>query len=271
MREYFSHDYGARNDKKLQRILMQHGLAGLGAVWCIFEMLYEAGGTLDISEYDRIAFELRTNNDFVKTIIESDLFEHDEKKFWSVSILLRLTQRQEKSDKARKSVNRRWKQKDTNVLRTNADRNTNVMLLNKNKSKVKEKNNKGFELLSYFEEFWKTYPDKTNQSKKKTLESYQRVAVSAEVCGEIFGGLLKQIDVYEENKKRNVWQPPWRHAVTWLNQECWKNEVVVKESDELPPEVKDRIARYKNNLNLDPPEEKIKKWKEEYYQSLQKI
>ena len=38
--EYFSHDYKARHDDKLIRVFMRHGLSGIGAYWCIIEMLY---------------------------------------------------------------------------------------------------------------------------------------------------------------------------------------------------------------------------------------
>jgi len=139
MKEYFSHDYGARNDRKMTRLVMKHGMQGIGIFWCIIEMLYEEGGYLPL-EYERITFELRTEYDIVKSVIHDfDLFEFDNDLFYSNSILTRLGERAEKSEKARESINARWdkyrKNKDnTNVIRTYNDSNT----IKEKKSKEKE-------------------------------------------------------------------------------------------------------------------------------------
>ena len=41
---YFQHDYNARNDPKLQDVLIELGVEGIGIYWCIIEQLYEQGG-----------------------------------------------------------------------------------------------------------------------------------------------------------------------------------------------------------------------------------
>ena len=38
---YFSHDYNARNDIKIQALLVEHGAAGYGVYWIIVEILHE--------------------------------------------------------------------------------------------------------------------------------------------------------------------------------------------------------------------------------------
>lgn len=43
---YFQHDYNARNNPKLQNVLMEHGCAGIGVFWCIVEQLHEQDGIL---------------------------------------------------------------------------------------------------------------------------------------------------------------------------------------------------------------------------------
>ena len=148
MKEYFSHDYNARNDTKLVKLFMKHGLKGLGAYWCIIEMLYEEGGYLLRSEYERISFELRTELDFIITIIEDyDLFKKDKYKFWSETALDRLEKRSEKSEKARASVQKRWDKykSNTNVKQTKNNSNT---------SKVKEsKVNKSKDIYKGFDFF----------------------------------------------------------------------------------------------------------------------
>lgn len=122
MKEYFSHDYFSRNDKKIVSMSMKHGVAGIGIYWCIVEMLYEEFGYLPVNEYERISFELRTTPETVKSIVEDfGLFEIEGDMFFSPSAIGRIKKRMEKSEKARESVNARWA-KD----REKRERNTNV-------------------------------------------------------------------------------------------------------------------------------------------------
>lgn len=111
---------------------MKHGMQGIGIYWCVVEMLYEEGGYLPL-EYERISFELRTDTKVIQDVIQGfELFNYDDKSFWSETVLERLKERCEKSEKARESINKRWsKHSDTNVLRKNVGRNTK-------KSRVKE-------------------------------------------------------------------------------------------------------------------------------------
>jgi hypothetical protein len=115
---YFSHDFYARTDRKLVAIAMKHGMAGIGVFWCLVEMLYEEGGAMPL-EYERISFELRTNVDVIKSVVNDfGLFETDDDLFFSKTVIDRLKLRQEKSEKARKSINKRWEkfeEGDTNV------------------------------------------------------------------------------------------------------------------------------------------------------------
>lgn len=43
MKEWFKHDYGSRNDMKLSILRSKHGLSGIGAYWCLVELLHEEG------------------------------------------------------------------------------------------------------------------------------------------------------------------------------------------------------------------------------------
>lgn len=123
---YFAHDYNARNDRKMTRLMMKHGIAGIGAFWCIVEMLYEEGGELP-TEYDSIAFELRSNNDIIKSVIEDfDLFIVNGSRFYSESIKSRLKVRDDKSITARENIRKRWDKNNgnTTVIPPKQDRNT---------------------------------------------------------------------------------------------------------------------------------------------------
>ena len=153
---YFSHDFGARSDPKLQNVLMELGCEGIGAYWCIIEQLYEESGYLPITSYKSISFVLHLNYKVVERLInEFGLFENDGEMFWSKSVLERLALRKELSDKRREAVLKRWKSKDkeiekykSNTIVSNFD--TNVIQGKERKGKeIKEKEiNKDIKLHS---------------------------------------------------------------------------------------------------------------------------
>lgn len=187
---YFSHDFNARNDIKIKKLIAKHGYLGYGLFWAIIEELYNNTNVLP-NDYDCISFDLRCDAEVVKSIINDfDLFVVDAESFGSLSIQRRLNERNEKSKKARESVLARWnKQKeDTNVLPTNYDSNT----IKERKGKEnKENENKinnieerklkfastletfletyGKEFLNDFYKYW-TEPNKSNTKFKQELE-----------------------------------------------------------------------------------------------------
>jgi uncharacterized protein YdaU (DUF1376 family) len=129
---YFSHDYNARNDVKLQKVLKELGLEGIGLYWCLVEMLYENGGVLELSECDSYAFALRTDTTKVLQIIDL-VFEKKQSTFTSASVMRRLKERIQKSKKASKSANKRWEKEYAKAMRSHSDRNaTNQTKPNKN-------------------------------------------------------------------------------------------------------------------------------------------
>ncbi|QQT60061.1 DUF4373 domain-containing protein [Sphingobacterium multivorum] len=113
---YFSHDYGARNDPKLVKVLMKLGQEGKGVYWDLIEMLYEQSGYLMLSECDSYAFALRTTEACITRLVqEFGLFENDGIKFWSNSVLFRLNERNAKSLKAKQSAQKRWEKAELNA------------------------------------------------------------------------------------------------------------------------------------------------------------
>lgn len=119
---YFSHDYNSRSDKELVKVIMKMGMNGIGIYWCMVEMLYEEGGYLMRTEYERIAFELRSHIDSITQLVETfKLFKYDDEKFWSESVLNRIDKRNSKSIKARESANLRWE--NANAMRSHSDGN----------------------------------------------------------------------------------------------------------------------------------------------------
>lgn len=119
---YFSHDYNARNDRKLIKVKHKLRQAGIGIYWSIIEMLYEENGKIDLCEIPSIALDLKEAESKVLSVINDfDLFKKDEKSFWSESVKRRLDKRLEKTEKAKASASHRWQ--NANGMRTQSEGN----------------------------------------------------------------------------------------------------------------------------------------------------
>lgn len=138
MREYFSHDLNARNDRKLVKLAMKKGLAGVGLYWCIVEMLHESGGLIENKEIERIAFELRVDTqEVVEIIYDFDLFVNDGVSFWSESALKRIEKQKDVRDSRVKAAQQRWA-KNADAMQMDSKSNA----IKEKESKVKERKEK---------------------------------------------------------------------------------------------------------------------------------
>lgn len=109
---YFQHDFGARNDPKLMAVQKSIGLDGVGFFWCVLELLYEQGGTLDLQAADDLAYQLHFDAEKAKKVItEFGLFEIDGNKFFSPSARERLSKTMTIAEKRRNAANTRWNDK----------------------------------------------------------------------------------------------------------------------------------------------------------------
>jgi uncharacterized protein YdaU (DUF1376 family) len=137
---FFTHDFGARNDPKLQNILMEYGCEGLGVFWCIVEMVYEQEGTLPLSNCKSIAFALHVECKVVESIINDfNLFKNDGVNFWSESINNRLNKRVEIAEKRKKAAASSWESR--RVKQMQSKNNANAMDCNAIKEKERKENN----------------------------------------------------------------------------------------------------------------------------------
>ena len=137
---YFSHDYNARNDIKIKRLLLKHGMAGYGVFWSIIEELYNNANALPL-DYETYAYELRTSSDVIKSIINDyDLFVINDEQFGSMSVQNRLDERDKKSKKARDSAYKRWNKSERNANAMQTHNEGNAIKERKGKEK-KEKDN----------------------------------------------------------------------------------------------------------------------------------
>ena len=119
---YFSHDYNARTDSKIKRLIARHGMAGYGIYWAIVEDLYQNANALP-TDYESIAFDVRTDADTLKSIVvDFGLFQVEGDSFGSMSVQRRLDEREEKSEKARGSARARW-ERNADAMPTHTERN----------------------------------------------------------------------------------------------------------------------------------------------------
>ena len=126
---YFSHDFNARNDIKLKKVIAYLGIQGIGLYWCIIECLYENDGYLSFDDIDLLSYELRTDKDLILNLIENfDLFKKNNKnKFYSQSVLNRLEEIESKSRKNRENALKRWNKNDTNEMQTESNSNATAL------------------------------------------------------------------------------------------------------------------------------------------------
>ena len=107
---YFSHDYNARNDIKIQALLVEHGAAGYGVYWVIVEILHEeTARELKLSNltYVAIARQASTSVEQVKAIVECcleyGLFTEDDGCFFSKRVIGNIEKRMDISEKRAKA------------------------------------------------------------------------------------------------------------------------------------------------------------------------
>jgi hypothetical protein len=135
---YFSHDSNARNDQKIMKLRMNHGMMGYGVYWAIVEMLREQEDyCLSLNDLDSIAFELRQEKDIIESIVKDyGLFEIEKDLFYSNS----LSQRMVKMDEIRQKRSLAGKAKKKKQV-INKRKSNEEHLLNKSKQ-VKESKEK---------------------------------------------------------------------------------------------------------------------------------
>jgi len=135
MAEYFSHDYGARNDPKLLKLQMKMGQEGKGIFWDIVEIIYEQGGYIMQEECESIAFALRVEyNKVLSVLSDFELFILKDGKYYSNTILKRIEKRDSVSLKRSESSKKRWA--DANALQKDSKCNAKIRKDKKGKDKI---------------------------------------------------------------------------------------------------------------------------------------
>jgi|GEM_PF-2495177 len=120
---YFSHDYNARNDRKLVRLRMEFGWEGYGLYWAMIEVMREQSNyKLNVADFDGLAYEFQVSTETISEMItfclsdEVKLFESDGEWIWSESLLRRMNHKDKirllKSEGGKKGMEARWANKE---------------------------------------------------------------------------------------------------------------------------------------------------------------
>lgn len=169
---YFSHDYNTRNDEKIKELIFKHGMTGYGVYWSIIEELYQNANALRLN-YERIAFELRTDCDIIKSVInEFNLFVIHDDFFHSLSVDKRLNERNLKSEKARLSADKRWN--NANALQPQSESNA-IKEKKVKENNISEDKSSIVDFINYFNGISKRsfrLNDKLKSSFKTRLKDY---------------------------------------------------------------------------------------------------
>lgn len=216
---FFSHDYNARTDEKIKRLVRKHGMEGYGIFWAIVEDLYNNANALR-TDYEGIAYELHTHEATVKSVIfDFDLFIIEGEIFGSSSIEKRLTERNCKSEKARQSAFKRWgnRKSDANALPKQSDSNAIYNTIENNTIK----NNTDL-ISETFEIFRKQYPG-TKGGHKTEFDNFSKKN-EPEIVNLLLPALEKEKTYHSKLAEAKKLVPDWKNLSTWINKRCWEQE-----------------------------------------------
>ena len=149
---YFSHDFNAFSDSKIQEMTMDHGTGSYGYYWYLIESLAQETERWFLpKKYVRIAYVLRIDTDVIRSIIEDyGLFEFDEENFWNKRLDKHFDQRAKKSALAKKAVEKRWEKQRKVASKSQSEDHTDVLRPQYDSNTIKEskgKESKGKETI----------------------------------------------------------------------------------------------------------------------------
>lgn len=251
---YFPHNYNARNDPKLQDLMMDLGAEGVGIYWCLVEMLYEQCGYLPFSSLKNIAYTLHTDKDKVgRVICDFDLFEREQDdngdiRFFSPAVLRKLDEIksliEKKSRAGKASAQSRMARKESslnearrvseneqvsNTCSTDDEQETNTCSTNKiklNKTKLNEiklkENSSSFtseeEKESFLEIFFFERNWRSAQYELKRFVSYYEGKGWKFNDGLTVGDRLAVCSQWKpEDNSQRFTRPEQKEALKWLH------------------------------------------------------
>ena len=186
---------------------------------------------------------MRSHTESISNVLR-DFFELTHNGYVDQSLQDIVDKYKEKSYKAKKSAEARWKKEspvdrkntDANALETQCEGNANHKPITNNQEPITKNHKTNKKLPSvYTEEFetiWKIVSEgykKTNDEKGnkiQALKSWNKLNTSEELKQQILTSLDKQIKDRINFKSRGFEVSYAKHFSTWINQRGWEDEVV---------------------------------------------
>tara|TARA_R110002012_G_scaffold169141_3_gene332960 strand:+ start:414 stop:1121 length:708 start_codon:yes stop_codon:yes gene_type:complete len=210
---WFPHDTTAFNDMKIESMTSVYGSEGYGFYWIIIETLsMEEGYKLSMqkkSVFGVLSRRTQSTPEQIKEFVDDcindfELFDSDGEYFWSESLQRRLKKRDDKSQKARELVNRRW-----NKEKKTAD----VSAKNKSSDSLKES-------LEVFDKFWGLYDKKVGKDKSFSL--WEKLSKKdKEDC-------FKFIPLYIKERPNKQYR---KNPETFLRNKSWNDEIITSNNE----------------------------------------
>ena len=138
---YFSHDIYTRENLKIKKLISTHGMQGYGVFWAVVEFLHNNNNRLSMDELGIVAHDLGVDIKIVESVVKDFKFFVIRKSVISSNrVAQNIKLRLEKSEKAKKAINKRWhgSSGDTDVLQPKYGGNT----IKEKESKEKESKEK---------------------------------------------------------------------------------------------------------------------------------
>lgn len=113
-------------------------------------------------------------------------------------------------------------------------------------SQKKLKINQEKKLDEMFEKFWGEYRQKNGKDKKKAKEIFKRIKPDDQLLDKMLEAIKNQDEEKKILKRRGEFAPEWKMAKTWLNGECWTDEVSVEKELDFETYQKNLREKYGN-------------------------
>lgn len=211
---YFSHDYNARTDPRIKKLLTKMGMSGYGIWWALVEDLYNNANALP-TDYESIAYDLRVDKNTLISVIEDfELFVIEDGFFGNKSIQRRLDERAEKSLKARESATKRW-DKNANASKVDATAMRPACEPNAIKER-KVKESKGKDINVAFDVFWDMYDKKVGE-KERINKKWEALS------NDDRNNIIEYLPLYKLSQPDKKYR---KDPATFLNNKSWNDEII---------------------------------------------
>ena len=229
-------------DDKLELIEAKYDIIGYAIIIKLWAKIYKNSYWCKWTENEKLLFRKNNNieinllNEVVNQAIEWDIFSLDKYKQYEILTSNGIQKRYLFAIKERKNqefieeycifdVNEYINSVKSKINAVKVPLNPYIILketiLNNIKEKEKKESDKS--LISLFNSFWKLYPKKVD--KKKSQDKYIKLLTkNKSLHPMIINALNKQID-WRNKADEKTFIPEWKNPTTWLNGECWNDEV----------------------------------------------